>query len=291
MGNKSSTNKAKHTANSTETTTQFSGNQNCAPNYYQSSAVTDAVTIIDKETFAKIVYFWFHTSFNSNSKHQISIDDIINCCYNFYSSLNGILLKYYYLRESQEEMHGLMDNDNEMISKDSYLWIIHSNKNVYFIKDCHHLENIIADDKYCHEMNEYIDDKYLVKHETLSSKKYKKLVSILNALQINIKYCDAEGGGYGWWSSTKWIISHCGKHIAENHGHHVKKYKELNEINCDELMRFMKDDMKIDVRAISDVIKYPILDTGYRLSYADREETFIDNDKNILVIEDSMEYS
>eukprot|EP01084_Bolivina_argentea_P157479 274429_1 len=70
-----------------------------------------SVVVIDQTTFIKIVYFWFHLSFNSNSMHQINIDDIINVCYNFYASVSGILLKYYYTHQSGDEYEDY-DNDS-----------------------------------------------------------------------------------------------------------------------------------------------------------------------------------
>ena len=285
--------------------TQSSGNQNSASNY-------QGLVVIDRVTFTKIVYFWFHISLNSKSMYQINLDDIIGCCYDFYS-FTGILLKYYYIHEQEDEsslrpiannfdddsiVHKGIPDDDSIIdiqqpkaSQDSYLYIIHSNGNVYFIKYCDHLEDIITNNVDCKELNEYIDDTYLVKDKRLSSKQYEKLLSILSDLQINIKYSDSSSGGsVGWFKSSTWIITHCGKQIAESYSHRVKQYKEINEINCDELMIFMKEDMVIDVETISDVFKYPIQDTnGY--GYRDRDYLGIDTPKNMLIIEDRIDYS
>ena len=109
-------------------------------------------------------------------------------------------------------------------------------------------------------------------------------MQILIDLQINIRYRDYESGGMGWWDDKTYIISHCGKQIAEEYGYDIKCYKELNEIDCGELMRFMGKEMQIDVDAISYVTKSPIQD---RPRYNDGE-TSINNTRNLLEIYEEM---
>ena len=63
------------------------------------------------------------------------------------------------------------------------MWLIHSNGNVYHVKDCHDCQDMTDITSI---MNKHINEINLRKDKRLSLKEYYKLISILLKLQINV---------------------------------------------------------------------------------------------------------
>ena len=203
-------------------------------------------TRICQEQFIKIVYSWFHSSFLKNSvRHQMNIDDLINVCYKYHATFTGIVLAYYHIGE-----HGWKNMALNTAENVSDLWLIHSDNNVYRIMDCHDPPPVILNDINSDQITKYTHEKYLKKSKMLSNKQNAKLLQIIINLQINMRYKYRELGGFGWRNNNTYLIGHCGKQIAQEYGYNVQEYETWTEINCDELMRFMDEEMQIDVKSI-----------------------------------------
>ena len=197
------------------------------------------IGIIDRDTFNRILYFWFLTLFNMQQTTNMNIDDIlIKLAYKYYFSVDTLLLKFYH--------YHVDDPEDDELSETSYLWLIHSNGNVYHIKDCHGIEDTIKSSSMDNEMNEI----YLQKDKTLSLEQCDKLISILLELQINARRTTflREYFSGGDVEQILDMIIHSGKEIAETHGVALKQYQNVEEINFDPLIDFLRNELNIDTK-------------------------------------------
>eukprot|EP01084_Bolivina_argentea_P121896 216032_1 len=233
------------------------------------------IIVLNTDLFNKIIHFWFRTCFKSKHKANISINIVINIAKKYYcnnySFDNDILLKYFYDYENNRTTGynmkitvidgynmNTLDMESHMDSK-SCLWIIHSNGNVYCIKNYdiigkqyfkeHQLETSESKWK-C-----FINDTNLAKHKQLSRSQRMKLVSLLVNLQIGMIHDNGKSGGsYPCWHvSTTHKINHCGKQIAEQYGFEMKEYQNKNEIDFNSLFDFMQQVLPINIADFSEL--------------------------------------
>ena len=235
--------------------------------------VSYSLGIIDMDTFKKILYFWFLTVCNTQQATNMNIDDIlIKLAYNYYFWVNTVLLKYYHY-----DLYHLDYGKSGDEFDRSYLWLIHSNGNVYYIKRCHGLQNTIKTSSMDKEMNE----RYLQNHRKLSSKQCEKLISILLDLQINVRRtCDVSGDRSG----EQDMIIHSGKELAEIYGVASKQYQRVDEINFDPLINFFKNELNIDTEIIEWFLSAKSLKRWIKRLHEDWQELKIriDHDNNLL---------
>lgn len=249
------------------------------------TAATD-IGIVDKDKFKKIVYFWFLTTLETTQAMNMDIDDLlINLAYNYYFYVDMVLLRYYHYDHSWNEFDSRAAKGGE---RRSYLWLVHSNGNVYHIEDCHGFQHSIKTSS----MDEYVNDKYLQKDKCLSPAQCDKLISILLELQINgiAQWELSEGPGD---CQEQWhIIMHCGKDLAAIYGVDSKQYTSWKQVDFNALIEFCENELKIEAGHIKHYFSKEQLKYYSEMNYGfDEVEISIDHHNNCLMFHEEEMYS